>query len=87
MVHSLEQQPRVPEPALVRSAVVSVTAIIAIVFNINVELGWLDSVLAIYAGIAPLVAGYLIRRKVVPEKIANFREQRALFTEPPNRVA
>lgn len=87
MSHFIQDQPRIPEPALVRGAVIAVTSIIAVVLNINIELGWLDSVLAIYAAVAPLVAGWLIRRKVTPTSIAEFRERKALYTEPPARAA
>ncbi len=82
-----QQQPRVPEPALIRGFIISLTSIIAIIFNINIELGWLDSVLVIYAGLAPFIAGWLIRRKVTPVSIAEFRERKALYTEPPARAA
>lgn len=87
MSHFIDEQPRIPEPALVRSAVVSVTAIIAVVFNVQFDLGWLDSVLAIYAAVAPFVAGVAIRKKVVPVSIADFRERKALYTEPPSLAA
>lgn len=78
---------KVPEPALVRGFILTITSIIAIVFNINVDLGWIDSVLVIYAALAPMIAGLLIRRKVTPEKTAAERVRKALYTEPPRRAA
>lgn len=88
MSHTVQEYPsRVPEPALIRGFVISLTSIIAIVFNVSLELGWLDSVLTIYAGIAPFIAAFLIRRKVTPVSVADFRERKALYTEPPARAA
>ena len=83
MSHFIEEEPRVPEPALVRGAIMSVTSLIAIIFNIKFELGWVDSVLAIYAVMAPIIAGILIRRKVTPTNVVDFKVKRALYTEPP----
>lgn len=57
---------RVPEPALIRGAVVAVTALIAVVTGKNIDISWLETVLQVYAVISPIVAGYFIRRVVSP---------------------
>lgn len=59
---------RVPEPALIRSAIVSVTAVVAVIIGHTVDIGWLDDFVNTYAGVAPLIAGFIIRRVVTPVK-------------------
>jgi len=57
---------RVPEPALIRSAIVTGTAITAVVIGKNVDTSWVDSVVAVYASVSALIAGILIRPAVTP---------------------
>ena len=57
---------RVPEPALIRGAVVAITSVIAVVTGQAIDIGWLEGALNVYAAVSPLVAGYLIRRVVSP---------------------
>lgn len=57
---------RVPEPALIRSALVTLTAIVAVVIGHNVDTSWVDSVTQVYAAVSALVAGVFIRQAVTP---------------------
>lgn len=57
---------RIPEPALVRSFLITLTGIIAYVIGHNVDTGWVDSITTLYGLIAPLIAGALIRPAVRP---------------------
>lgn len=56
----------VPEPALIRSALVAVTAIVAVVIGVNVDTAWIETVVTVYAALSPIVAGFLIRPAVTP---------------------
>lgn len=57
---------RVPEPALVRSTLVTVTAIIVFIVGHNIDVSWVESVVNIYAMLSALIAGALIRPAVTP---------------------
>lgn len=57
---------RIPEPALIRGALVTITGVIALVINKQIDTAWIDAVLTIYGLLTPLVAGLLIRPAVVP---------------------
>jgi hypothetical protein len=58
--------PRVPEPALIRSALVAITAIVAVIVGRNVDTSWVDNAVAVYAALSALVAGIAIRPAVTP---------------------
>ncbi|MRH85986.1 hypothetical protein GFY24_00650 [Nocardia sp. SYP-A9097] len=62
---------RIPEPALVRSFLITVTGIIAFAVGHNVDTAWVDSATTVYGLIAPLIAGVLIRRAVSPKDQAS----------------
>ncbi|WP_067466039.1 hypothetical protein [Nocardia amamiensis] len=55
-----------PEPALVRSVLVAVTGVIAFVLGREIDTVWIESVLAIYGLLTPVIAGLLIRPAVMP---------------------
>lgn len=57
---------RIPEPALIRSALVAITGIIALIVGHNIDVGWIDTVITVYAAVSPLIAGLLIRPAVTP---------------------
>ncbi|MGW2666367.1 hypothetical protein ACWCW7_35890 [Nocardia tengchongensis] len=57
---------RVPEPALIRSFLITVTGVIAYLLGRQVDTGWVDSLTTLYGLIAPLIAGALIRPAVRP---------------------
>lgn len=60
---------RVPEPAVVRGAVVGVTALISVIIGKNIDISWLENVLMIYTVLSPGVAAWWIRRKVTPTSV------------------
>ncbi len=66
MTHAQEPVSRVPEPALVRGALVTVTSIIALILGHTIDVSWINTVVDVYAGISALVAGALIRPAVTP---------------------
>lgn len=57
---------RVPEPALIRGAVVSVLALVGVVLGKTFDVAVVDDYLEVYAVVVPLVTAWLIRRKVSP---------------------
>lgn len=57
---------RVPEPALIRSAIVAVTGLLAVILGRSIDISWLDTAIMFYAALSPIVAGFLIRRVVTP---------------------
>ncbi|MEV6555861.1 hypothetical protein AB0M22_09105 [Nocardia sp. NPDC051756] len=57
---------RVPEPALIRSALVAVTGVIAFVLGHQIDVSWIESVVTVYAVLSPIIAGILIRPAVTP---------------------
>lgn len=57
---------RVPEPALIRSTLVTVTAVIAFIVGHNIDVSWVESVVNIYAMLSAIIAGLLIRPAVTP---------------------
>ncbi len=70
---------RPPEPALIRSTAMVVTAIAAYVLGRDVSTEWVETVTTIYSLIvAPLIAAYLTRRVVspTPEYLARGRHRR-----------
>lgn len=58
---------RVPEPALVRSALVAATGIIALVVGHQFDTAWIEAAVTVYAALTPLLAGLLIRPAVKPD--------------------
>lgn len=61
----LPQRP--PEPALIRSAGMVVTAVAAYILGREVSTEWVETVTTIYSlVIAPMIAAYLTRRVVSP---------------------
>lgn len=59
---------RVPEPAVVRSALVSVSAVVAVVVGYQVDSALIEQIVTAYAAVSALVAGFLIRPAVSPVK-------------------
>ena len=59
-------QNRVPEPALIRSLIVAVVGVLAVVLGRQIDVSWVEYVVQTYALAAPLIAGYFIRRVVTP---------------------
>lgn len=57
---------RIPEPALIRSALVAVTGIVALIVGHNIDVSWIETVTNVYAALSPLIAGLLIRPAVTP---------------------
>ncbi|CAM3953846.1 hypothetical protein NONI108955_01280 [Nocardia ninae] len=60
--------PKLPEPALVRSVLVTLTAVAAYLLNRQVDTSWVEPLLTLYTLVAPLIAGLLIRHAVRPVK-------------------
>ena len=61
-----EPKSRVPEPALVRGALVSVSAVVAVVFGFQVDSTPIEQIVTAYAAGSALVAALLIRPAVKP---------------------
>lgn len=59
---------RVPEPAVVRSALVSISAVIAIVAGYQMDSELIEQIVTAYAAVSALIAGFLIRPAVTPVK-------------------
>lgn len=57
---------RIPEPALVRSALVAVSAVIAVVVGYQVDSALIEQIVTAYAAVSALVAGFLVRPAVTP---------------------
>lgn len=57
---------RVPEPALIRGVLVTITAVVAFVVGHSFDVAWIDVVVNVYAVVSALVASVLIRQKVTP---------------------
>lgn len=57
---------RVPEPALIRSVLVTVTGVIAYLLGRQIDTSWIEAVLTLYGLAAPVIAGALIRPAVTP---------------------
>lgn len=62
----MKRPTRVPEPALIRSTLVTITAVIAYVIGRQIDVSWIESVVTLYALAAPVIAGALIRPVVTP---------------------
>lgn len=62
---------RIPEPALIRSVLVAITAVAAFVVGHAVDVSWIESVVTVYALASSIIAGLLIRPAVTP--VANLR--------------
>ncbi|WP_069166800.1 hypothetical protein [Nocardia altamirensis] len=75
-------KPRLPEPALVRSVLVTITAIAAYALNREIDSGWIEPVLTLYTLLAPVIAGLLIRPAVTPKRT---RPRRDSATSVPRR--
>lgn len=56
----------VPEPALVRSVLVTITAVAAYLLGREVSTEWVETATTVYALVSALVAGALIRPAVTP---------------------
>lgn len=52
---------KLPEPAVVRSALVSVSAVVAIVVGYQVDSQLIEAVVTAYAAVSALVAGMFMR--------------------------
>lgn len=68
---------RPPEPALIRSTGMVITAIAVYILGHQVSTQWVETVTQIYAlAIAPMIAAYLTRRVVsaTPEYLAKHRQ-------------
>lgn len=59
-------QARIPEPAMIRAAVVSVLGIASVILGYEIDVAWLDPILNVFTVASPLVLGFLIRQKVTP---------------------
>lgn len=57
---------RIPEPALVRSVLITITAVAAWWLGREVSTEWVETVTTIYALVSASVAGLLIRPAVTP---------------------
>jgi hypothetical protein len=57
---------RIPEPALIRSILVAVTGVIALLVGQQSDTSWIEAAVTIYAAISPIIAGLLIRQAVTP---------------------
>jgi hypothetical protein len=81
MAHNLSEDyvGRVPEPALVRGALVAVTAVVAVVVGKNVDVTWIDTATQIYAAASALVASILIRPKVTPTEVVDQKVNAAVI--------
>jgi hypothetical protein len=58
---------RVPEPALFRSVLVTVTGVIALVVGRQFDTAWIEAAVTVYAVLTPILAGLLIRPAVQPD--------------------
>ncbi|QIS06748.1 hypothetical protein F5X71_34550 [Nocardia brasiliensis] len=56
------------EPALVRSVLVAISAVVAVVLGRAVDVSWIDTTVTIYGIVAPIVAGWFIRGAVIAPK-------------------
>jgi hypothetical protein len=54
------------EPAVIRSTLVGITTVVAVVTGKNVDTAWVEDALFVYAAVSPVIAGLLIRRAVSP---------------------
>lgn len=70
---------RLPEPALIRSALVTITGCAAFVLGHQVDTSWIEGVLIMYGLITPLIAGAIIRPVVTP--VATGRHARGELDE------
>lgn len=57
---------RMPEPALVRALLVTITAVIAYFVGHAIDVSWIESVVTIYALVSSMVAAAFIRPAVTP---------------------
>lgn len=57
---------RVPEPALVRSVLVAITGVIALIIGHAIDVSWINPIVDVYAALSPIIAGILIRPAVRP---------------------
>ncbi|WP_330256269.1 hypothetical protein OG874_17925 [Nocardia sp. NBC_00565] len=60
---------RIPEPALVRSILVAVTGVIALLVGHQTDTSWIEAAVTGYAAISPIIAGVLIRQAVTPARV------------------
>ncbi|WP_280350330.1 hypothetical protein [Nocardia abscessus] len=65
---------RIPEPALIRGAVVAVLSLVGVVLGHQIELPWLDEALNAYAVVVPLALSLWIRQHVSPAKSGDTAE-------------
>lgn len=66
MTKEPEVRDRVPEPALVRGALIAVLSLVGVVLGRELDTAWVEDVIAIYTVIAPIVLAWWIRRHVTP---------------------
>jgi hypothetical protein len=74
MSDNTEVTSRVPEPALIRGAVVAVLSLVGVVLGHQIELPWLDEALNAYAVVVPLALSLWIRQYVSPAKSGDATE-------------
>jgi hypothetical protein len=53
-----------PEPALIRSVLVTVSGVVAFLLGREIDLTWIDFAVTVYGLAAPLLAGILVRSAV-----------------------
>ena len=63
-----ELQKRIPEPAVIRGAVVAVVGLVGGVLGTTYDVSWLEPALATYAVVAPALLSWWIRMHVSPAK-------------------
>ncbi|WP_227997808.1 hypothetical protein [Nocardia australiensis] len=59
---------RIPEPALIRSILVAITGVIALLGGKHIDTSWIETAVTVYAAISPIIAGVLIRQAVTPAR-------------------
>ncbi len=57
---------KVPEPALVRGAIIAAVGLVGAVVGHQLDVSWVDPAMEVYAVSAPVVLGWWIRRNVSP---------------------
>ncbi|MFE2994989.1 hypothetical protein ACFXG4_08260 [Nocardia sp. NPDC059246] len=61
---------RVPEPALVRTTLMTITAVAAYILGRQIDTQWVETVTTIYSlVVAPLIAAFLTRKVVKPDPV------------------
>ncbi|MGW6624197.1 hypothetical protein ACWF99_23470 [Nocardia sp. NPDC055002] len=63
-----DETPKVPEPVVVRGAILAVVALVGAITGKALDISWLDEALAVYAVTAPVVLSLWARLYVSPVK-------------------